>query len=147
MYCLLKKKVKSVSKNKLFDLIKAYAFLITPVILVYGLYMMLDNNNLIFGISGALIFIVSLCIFLIVGYYKDVHTKLYKFFYYGYSIIAILIILFIFIWQNGINIFILSENLYVNEVTINIFFSLTIIFGIGSLLLKLIKHSNSENKD
>ena len=131
------------SKSKLFDLVKAYSFLVTPVILVYSVIIMLDENNVIFGISGAIIFILALCIFLVMANFKDIYSKLYRIFYYSYSIIASIIILLILVWQAGFylgfSIYILGKDLLFNDLIVNIFFSIIIILGIGSLLLKLIK--------
>lgn len=134
-------------QSKLFDLVKGYSFFITPMILVYSLYIMIDRDNPLFGICGSLIFILSLIIFLVVGHFKDLYSKLYKIFYYAYSVLASVIVLAIILWQVGFDLFILGEDRYLNEVTINIAFCIMIILGIGSLLLKLIKHSNSENED
>ena len=135
------------NQSKLFDLIKGYSFFISPVILVYSLYMMIDKDNSLFGICGSLIFVLSLSIFLIVGQFKNTHGRLHKIFCYAYSILASVLILVIVLWQVGINVFILGENLYINEMTINIFFSVMIILGIGSLLLKLVKYRNDGNDD
>ena len=134
-------------QSKLFDLIKWYSFFITPVILVYSLYIMLDKDNSLFGICGSLIFIVSLCVFLIIGQFKNIYNRLYKIFYCSYSVLASVLILIVFLWQIGVDVFILGKDQYLNEVIINLFFSIMIILGIGSFLLELIKHDNSGNKD
>jgi len=134
-------------KSKLFDLVKWYSFFITPVILVYSLYIMLDKDNYLFGICGSLVFILSLCVFFMIGQFKDIYNKLYRIFYHSYNILASVIIFMMFLWQLDVDLFILGKNQYFNEVTINIFFSMVIILGVGSLLLKLAKHSNGGNED
>ncbi|MCL2322948.1 MAG: hypothetical protein FWC47_12705 [Oscillospiraceae bacterium] len=140
-------------QSKLFDIAKAYSYLITPVILVYSLYIMLDQNNIVFGICGALIFILQFSIFLLMANFKDIYAKLYKIFYISYSIIASIIIIFVFIWQIGFHYgfeaFILGGDKFelTNEMTMNVFFSIIIILGIGGILLRLIKYCTSNNEN
>lgn len=131
-------------ENGLFKLIKGYSFIITPIILVYSLYMMVSYNNIAYGTLGGIIFIGSICTFLLINGYKKLYDRIYNIFHMLYGIIGTFIIFIIFLWQRDINTIILSENLDITSITINMFFSIIIILGIGSLMLKILTYYKDE---